>query len=126
MTRILSFAPPLSVAVWSLLAAPAAAWTSYHLEGNLYAVLCDDGVIFSYEGSADGLTVVGPALCANHDTPGASAGGIDRASPQLMRAMGRCNRSAGARPVEGRSNVMRCPSGLMPRSHNTSRSNVRG
>lgn len=127
MAKLHHLTSALALTVASALAFPAAAWTSYHLEDNIYAILCDDGVIFSYEGSADGLTIVGPALCADRDTTAASASGsIDRASPKLMRSMERCNQSGGARPVAGQDNVLRCPAGLMPVNHNTSRSNVRG
>lgn len=46
----------------------------YHLEDNLYAVICEDGHIFSYQGTEDRLSVVVPALCEEHGGVAASDG----------------------------------------------------
>lgn len=38
----------------------------YELEPELYAIICEDGQIFSYQGSAGGLDIVVPELCEGH------------------------------------------------------------
>jgi|GEM_PF-5278629 len=60
---------------------PAAAWVSYQLGDNYYAIRCADGTLHSYSGSSAGLSVVGPALCDGH-------GGLVAADtgPQILPA----------------------------------------
>ncbi|HEY7883660.1 MAG TPA: hypothetical protein VIC08_01790 [Cellvibrionaceae bacterium] len=55
----------------------ASAWTAYQLHHNYYAIVCADGAIFSYGGSADGLNIVGPALCEGHGGIVGNPGGVD-------------------------------------------------
>ena len=116
------------------LASPAHAWKSYHLEDNLYAIVCDNGFIFSYQGSSDGLPTVGPALCEKHDTPSSSAvtggGGagkvsLERATSGIRRAMERCSAAHGAEAVRGHRDVMHCPGQMVQQDYNSTRSNKR-
>ena len=122
------------ISLGALLSTPVHAWTSYHLEDNLYAVVCDNGYIFSYQGSAEGLPVVGPALCEKFDTPqtGASGSGggkvsLGRASAGVRQAMERCSPRYGAEAVRGHSNVMHCPGQVTAdrQDYNSTRSNRR-
>lgn len=85
-SRILS----LSLAL-SLPAAPALAWKAYLLEGNLWAIRCNDGTLWSYSGSQEGLGTVGPALCADHQglVGGGAGPEIEPATPEIRQAVGR-------------------------------------
>jgi hypothetical protein len=73
----------------------------YHLEDNLYAIICVDGQIFSYQGSEDGLTIVVPALCEGHGgvaNPGGGGVGANVAEAATGRpAQAVADRRAGAR-----------------------------
>lgn len=79
----------LSLAL-ALPSAPALAWKAYHLEGNLWAIRCNDGTLWSYSGSQGGLGTVGPALCADHG--GLIGGGegpeIEPAPTTIRQAVG--------------------------------------
>jgi len=115
-----------------LLVSPAYAWKSYHLEDNLYAIVCDNGYIFSYQGSSDGLPTVGPALCEKYDTTtsGSMGGGagkvnVERASMAIRQAMERCSSRHGAEVVREHRNVMHCPGQMVQQDYNSTRSNRR-
>ncbi|TQM89639.1 hypothetical protein [Roseinatronobacter monicus] len=113
-----------------LLVSPAYAWKSYHLEDNLYAIVCDNGYIFSYQGSSDGLSTVGPALCEKHDhaSSGSAGGGagkvtLERASIGVRQAIEHCSARDGAKAVREHRNVMHCPGRMEGQDYNSSRSN---
>lgn len=90
---------------------PVHAADVYQLQVGLYAIICEDGHIFSYSGSEDGLSIVVPALCAGHGgvVGGGDDGGIkpSRASAELERLMQRCARDG--RAVAGVREASRCP-----------------
>lgn len=46
--------------------AQAFAWQAYEVRPGKWAIECNDGSMWSYSGSAAGLDIVGPALCAGH------------------------------------------------------------
>jgi hypothetical protein len=55
----------------------ASAYTVYLLKQNYYAIVCADGQIFSYSGSAGGVGIVAPSLCEGHGgIAGGSGGGL--------------------------------------------------
>lgn len=71
----------------------------YHLDDNLYAVICEDGHIFSYQGSEDGLSVVVPALCEEHGgVAGPGGGGGAGAVESTRRPAQVVSSRPGARP----------------------------
>lgn len=73
----------------------------YHLEDNLYAIICEDGHIFSYQGSEDGLTTVVPALCEDHGGVANPGGGGTIGNATAAEATARRPAtSAGSRPRE--------------------------
>jgi hypothetical protein len=55
----------------AIAAAPAAAHQIYQLQGNQWAIICDDGSGYSFSGSQNGAIEVSALLCG----PGAMAGG---------------------------------------------------
>jgi len=116
--------------VAGLIASPVYAWKGYHLEDNLYAIVCDNGYIFSYQGGADGLPIVGPALCEKYDnTSSGSAGSgggkvtVERASMGVRQAIARCSARHGAEAVRGQRNAFHCPGQMDGQDYNSSRSN---
>jgi len=66
----------------------------YHLEDNLYVVICEDGHIFSYQGSEDGLSVVVTALCEEHG----GVAGPDGGGAVAVAAPRRPEQAASSRP----------------------------
>lgn len=52
--------------VLGLMAGNTMAFQAYQLYHNKWAILCNDGSVHSYSGSAQGLSTVGPALCEKH------------------------------------------------------------
>ena len=116
-------AAALAVFAGGLVAAPSPANAAdiYLLEDGLYAIICEDGHIFSYEGSEGGLSTVVPALCENHGgvVGGGGDGGIRpvAASADLERVMERCSRRA--RPVAGVRSASSCPTQMRSRTRET-------
>lgn len=79
----------------SIFALPALAFKAYHLEGQLYAIVCDNGVVYSYSGSSEGIGTVGPALCKVDDSESVGPSGSDAANPprtQITRPERRAHR----------------------------------
>jgi len=80
MLRIL-----LGIFLVLLLVAPVSAMKIYQLQGNQFAIICDDGIGYSFSGSASGAQEAGALLCKDH-------GGIvniigTRPANQLLREM---------------------------------------
>ncbi len=50
----------------ALCATPAFALKIYHLQGNQYAIICNDGIGYSFSGSANGAQEAGALLCNEH------------------------------------------------------------
>lgn len=75
----------------------ASAYTVYKLEDNLYAIICQDGQIFSYGGGPGGIGIVGEALCDGHGGIVGGGGDIDvlPADRQLARSVESCQRGRG-------------------------------
>ena len=64
MTRALSL---LSIAaVMSIVAAQVQALSIYALQGNQYAIICEDGTGYSFSGTANGAQEAGALLCDEH------------------------------------------------------------
>lgn len=108
-------AAAITLAASSLTISSASAYTVYQLEPGLYAIICQDGHIFSYSGGPEGIGIVGEALCEGHGgVVGGGGGGIDvlPADRQLARSVESCQRGRGEQ-VE--RNVMRCADKASPR-----------
>lgn len=115
----------------------ATAYTVYQLDQDYYAIVCEDGQIFSYSGGSGGLSIVGPALCEGHGgIAGGGGGGIDVAAApaQLKRAMNSCKGGkqvarnttackARVRPNRWETARQTLPAAKPATSHNASRSN---
>lgn len=97
---------------------PAQAADVYQLQVGLYAIICEDGHIFSYEGSEGGLSTVVPALCEGHGGVVGSGDGVittpGRASAELERLMQRCTREG--RAVSGLREATSCPGRISARA----------
>jgi hypothetical protein len=92
--------------------APAFAWKAYHLEGSQYAILCDDGAIFTYSGSGSGLSISGNALCEGHGGiagGGGPTGGIQQATPMRQSADGGSTNPPGSGPAQAGSAYIHRP-----------------
>lgn len=76
-TRRAALAGWLVAGIAAALPVPALAWKAYHLEGNLWAIRCNDNTLWSYSGSSAGLGTVGPALCDGHGGIAGGGGGPD-------------------------------------------------
>ena len=128
----------LTIGVGTLTAPSAMAYTVYQLEEDYYAIVCTDGQIFSYSGSAGGLSTVGPALCEGHGgIAGGNGGGpqVERAPANVKQMGNRCRQSGrelrgGVSQCPGKVRVQRtAPAAAAPAqpapatSHNASRSN---
>lgn len=74
----------------AFMAPAASAYTVYTLANNYYAIVCTDGQIFSYSGSAGGVGIVAPALCEGH---GGIAGG-NGGGPTPVKATAELERTA--------------------------------
>ncbi len=71
----------------------------YHLQDSLHAIICEDGRIFSYQGSEEGLAVVVPALCEEHGGVAGPDGGGGAVALEAARRPAQGVRSTpGARP----------------------------
>lgn len=68
---ILRTAVLASTLLAAIAAAPAAAHQIYQLQGNQWAIICDDGSGYSFSGSQNGAIEVSGLLCG----PGVMAGG---------------------------------------------------
>ncbi|WP_369600715.1 hypothetical protein AAIA72_12855 [Hahella sp. SMD15-11] len=66
----------------------AHAWAAYLLRDNHWAIECMDGTLWSYNGSGNGLSTVGPALCADHG----GLAGPGGSTPQVVKAPGEVRR----------------------------------
>lgn len=53
-----------------LFASPAYAFKVYQLQGNQWAIICDDGTGYSFSGSQTGANDVGGILCPEGIVPG--------------------------------------------------------
>ena len=127
-----------SAAATFLAATPALGWTAYEVRTDSYAVICADGTVYGYHGPRFGLSVDGPALCAGRggfagDDAGQSAMRVIEAHHGFSREFRICMQrdSRPARATSGTARRFTCelsffPDGSSGRSHNTSRSNVRG
>ncbi|MCC5988096.1 MAG: hypothetical protein JJT95_10475 [Pararhodobacter sp.] len=121
-----------------LAATPALGWTAYEVRTGGYAVICADGTVFGYRGQRVGLSVDGPALCAGRggfagDNAGSSEMRVVEADHRFSHVFRYCMQrsSRPARATSGTARRLTCeleiyPDGSSGRSHNTSRSNVRG
>ncbi|MCG6659095.1 hypothetical protein HOP52_15150 [Halomonas campisalis] len=107
-------AAAITLAATALTIPAASAYTVYKLEENLYAIICQDGAIFSYSGGPGGIGIVGEALCENHGgVVGDGGGGIDvlPADRQLARSVESCQRGRGE---QVRRNVTKCADKASP------------
>jgi hypothetical protein len=100
-TRIISWA---AIFLLSLgLASVVRAADIYLLQVGLYAIICEDGQIFSYQGSQDGLDIVVPALCEGHGgvaNPGGGGVDVGVAGPATANRRGE-RLSSGVTPDDG-------------------------
>jgi len=106
----------------------------YLLQVGLYAIICEDGQIFSYQGSEGGLDVVVPALCEGHGgvaNPGDGAAPL-RDSQARVRGGGTevgGSLATGARAsqtIRGRASAALAQSMERCAEQNEGRVNVRG
>lgn len=116
-------------------ATPTQAWTAYDANRAIM-IVCADGTLFAYSGRRADVALVGPRLCSGRG----GIAGDDGSSPRVVGADRdfmshwlRFCRGGGVevRTAFGRAERVTCdlpvyPDGSQPRSHNSSRSNVRG
>ncbi len=104
----------LTVAILTLgLSGLARAADVYQLQVGLYAVICEDGQIFSYSGGEDGLDIVVPALCDGHGgvaNPGGGGAAAADASVARRPPSGRPDTGSSA-AVSDRREVSRSSGG---------------
>ena len=85
----------------------ASAYTVYQLKQNYYAIVCADGQIFSYSGSASGIGIVAPSLCEGHGGIAGGSGGrptATKATKMILNAARSCK--AGKKIT---ANTVQCP-----------------
>jgi hypothetical protein len=63
--RALCVSAAMSIAL-ALFGGSAGAFMAHKLREGRWVIECRDGAVFSYAGSASGLSVVGTALCKDH------------------------------------------------------------
>ena len=133
--RMLAQAAAIIAATLMIGATPAHAWTAYDARRAIM-ILCANGTLFAYSGRRADVALVGPRLCSGHG----GIAGDDGSNPRIVGADRdfmshwlRYCRGGGVevRTAFGPARRVTCdlpvyPDGSQPRSHNTSRSNVRG
>lgn len=55
-----------AIAVLAMACSPVLGLQIYHLQGNQYAIICEDGTGYSFSGSATGAQEAGGLLCKEH------------------------------------------------------------
>jgi len=55
-----------SFALANIITLPAHALSIYQLQGNQFAIICNDGTGYRFSGSANGAQEAGALLCAEH------------------------------------------------------------
>lgn len=133
--RSLAQAAAILTATLLIGATSAQAWTAYQTSRAIM-IVCADGTLFAYSGRRADLALVGPRLCSGRG----GVAGDDGSSPRIVGAdpdfmshwLHYCRgRGVQVRTAFGPVERVTCdlpayPDGSQPRSHNTSRSNVRG
>ena len=97
----------LALGITGVFAPIASAYTVYQLKQNYYAIVCADGQIFSYSGSASGIGIVAPSLCEGHGgIAGGSGGGptATKATKMIVNAARSCKTGK-----KVSANTMQCP-----------------
>lgn len=133
--RMIAKAAAILTATMLIGTSAADAWTAYRVTGSIFAFVCADGTVYEFRGEADELGAIGPRVCRNRGGVASGSG----SSATIAQADGRfASQSRRCRHHNERVNIragtlyrLTCelpvyPDGSQPRSHNTSRSNVRG
>ncbi len=109
-----------------MMASQAFAWRAYPLGHNHWAIECNDGSLWGYNGSGNGLPIVGPALCADHGGlagPGGSAPQVVKAPVEVRRVVeGGCTGPVFSKlKLPGRATQCRGPGKVHPKPMGASR-----